>query len=203
MRDTFETTVERPLRLFFNQEKLERRDRSREAVAPAGHRTHDLFVDRPVDLPAAGTNLRRILVPTDFSAPSSRAMSYAHRLAEQLHGELLVLYVELPLHGDERNRTRHELQKRREELHLTAEERLHKQLSNTIGLTVGGRLIQTVIHEGYPHRGIVHEADARGADVIVMARHGHSDSRSLLMGPTAEYVLRHARCPVLLIDDPA
>jgi nucleotide-binding universal stress UspA family protein/predicted transcriptional regulator len=40
-----------------------------------------------------------------------------------------------------------------------------------------------------------------GGDLLVMATHGHGALLRLLMGSVAQYVLRHARCPVILYKD--
>jgi nucleotide-binding universal stress UspA family protein len=52
---------------------------------------------------------------------------------------------------------------------------------------------------GDPADVIVHFAQERGADLIVMGSHGHTGLRHLLLGSVAEKVLRHAPCPVLIV----
>jgi nucleotide-binding universal stress UspA family protein len=55
-----------------------------------------------------------------------------------------------------------------------------------------------VIAEGDPGSAIVDVAEREGCDLIVMATHGRSGIRRAVLGSVADYVLRHASCPVLL-----
>jgi nucleotide-binding universal stress UspA family protein len=41
-----------------------------------------------------------------------------------------------------------------------------------------------------------------GADMIVMATHGHTGLKHLMLGSTAEKVVRHSKCPVLTVKHP-
>jgi nucleotide-binding universal stress UspA family protein len=53
--------------------------------------------------------------------------------------------------------------------------------------------------EGDPADEIVERAQALGVSLILMTTHGRSGLGRLVFGSTAEKVLRHARCPVLLV----
>ncbi|CAN5436296.1 hypothetical protein BH09VER1_BH09VER1_52220 [soil metagenome] len=209
MNAKFETTLERPLRLRLNQELLEER-----REIPSTH-----YVEPPVPmseatireparevLPKAANwtrkgDFQRILVATDFSPSSSYAINRAQRLAEQVNGELLLLYVALPLASHGISVNAQEGRRRAKELRRHAEQMLAKQIEETLGPNLGGMAARTLIIEGYAHEDIVREAVANEVDMIVIARHGHSDSRSLPLGPTAEAVIRQAHCPVLLVGD--
>jgi nucleotide-binding universal stress UspA family protein len=59
--------------------------------------------------------------------------------------------------------------------------------------------IETRVLVGSPGPAIVETAKAVQADLIVMGTHGRSGLMRVLMGSVAEYVLRHALCPVLTI----
>ena len=50
---------------------------------------------------------------------------------------------------------------------------------------------------------IVGFAEKYGVDLIVMASHGRTGLRRLLMGSTAENVMRQAPCPVLIVKQPS
>lgn len=46
---------------------------------------------------------------------------------------------------------------------------------------------------------LVHVATARGADLLVVGHTGHATLRHFLLGSTADRVVEHARCPVLVV----
>ena len=52
---------------------------------------------------------------------------------------------------------------------------------------------------GKSHEAIDQYAKTHGIDLIVMATHGHTGLSHLLLGSTAELVVRTARCPVLTV----
>lgn len=147
-------------------------------------------------LPSAPTvGFDRILVPTDFSCFSSAAIAYARRLGAKLGSEVIVLHVCTPSpRGDSPNRS--------EERRLHALTEIESQLSSTDTLLPANiPAARPLVSEGIPHKTIVLEALARDADLIVTAKHGHSAETHLLLGKTAEFLVRNAHCPVLLIGD--
>jgi nucleotide-binding universal stress UspA family protein len=46
---------------------------------------------------------------------------------------------------------------------------------------------------------IVRAAGSLRADLIIIATHGYTGLKHVLMGSTAERVVRHAPCPVLVV----
>lgn len=60
------------------------------------------------------------------------------------------------------------------------------------------RLITAVIR-GKSHEAIADYAAAHGVDLVIMATHGHTGLSHLLLGSTAELVVRTAPCPVLTV----
>jgi nucleotide-binding universal stress UspA family protein len=59
--------------------------------------------------------------------------------------------------------------------------------------------VETQVLLGTPGAAIVTAARDSNADLIVMGTHGRTGISRLLLGSVAEYVLRHAQCPVLTI----
>ncbi len=53
--------------------------------------------------------------------------------------------------------------------------------------------------EGQPGEAIVAAADAESVDMIVVGTHGRNVVGRLLLGSVSEYVVRHARVPVLVV----
>jgi len=59
--------------------------------------------------------------------------------------------------------------------------------------------VETVVLEGVPSQAIIGYARDNGFGLIAMATHGHSGLRQVVMGGTAEYILKHGGLPVLLV----
>jgi len=59
--------------------------------------------------------------------------------------------------------------------------------------------VECVVQHGQPGPAIVAAAELLECDVIVMATHGRTGLHRVLLGSVAEYVLRHAPCPILLV----
>jgi nucleotide-binding universal stress UspA family protein len=59
--------------------------------------------------------------------------------------------------------------------------------------------VETVVLEGVPSEAIIAYARDNGIGLIAMATHGHSGLRQVVMGGTAEYIVKHGGRPVLLV----
>jgi nucleotide-binding universal stress UspA family protein len=162
-----------------------------------------------VETPAVTTfvpellHLRKILVPTDMSPPAEKAIRYASQLAEQFGGELCVVHViepvyPYPLDG----MTYYPVSlptdpnvARRPELEANLQERADK-------LAKEHRIkIKTEVRVGNAYDQIVQAARDLEADLVVIATHGYTGLKHFLLGSTAEKVVRHAPCPVLVVRE--
>ena len=65
-----------------------------------------------------------------------------------------------------------------------------------------GLKVEEVIGHGDAAAEIVRIADEQGADLIVISSHGRTGLGRIIFGSTAEAVVRHARCPVLVVKPP-
>jgi nucleotide-binding universal stress UspA family protein len=63
----------------------------------------------------------------------------------------------------------------------------------------GGTTVERIVREGDPPQEILASADRWRADLIILGTHGHGRLARLLLGSTAETVVRSARCPVLTV----
>jgi nucleotide-binding universal stress UspA family protein len=136
--------------------------------------------------------LRTILFATDFSERSEAAFPLACALARDQQARLIVLYVDPPaaFHGEVVDRASDDYYRR---LH----NELHRYQAPE-GVPVEHRL-----EEGKVVPGILRVAKEENCDLIVLATHGRSGIRRLLVGSVTEEVLRHAECPVLTLSEPA
>jgi len=61
---------------------------------------------------------------------------------------------------------------------------------------------ETLLVEGAPHRTVLEEAERLGVDLIVVGTHGRTGVEHLLLGSTAEKIIRHSPVPVLVVRHP-
>lgn len=143
------------------------------------------------------TAIKRLLVPTDFSAASSAAVRYAIDLATDLGATIHMLHVieEWELTARHLEALCVELPGLRERVIEEAADRLR-----TVAAGLGtAQPIVTEVREGRPAGIIVDVARASAIDLIVMGTHGRTGVSHALLGSVAERVLRTAPCPVLTV----
>ena len=64
---------------------------------------------------------------------------------------------------------------------------------------IAGRSADTILVESdHPHEAIIAAATSMSADLIVMASHGKSGAKALLLGSVTQKVLAHTHLPVLV-----
>jgi nucleotide-binding universal stress UspA family protein len=143
------------------------------------------------------TTVAKILVPTDFSACAEVGLNAAKALAKTFGSELVLLYsVDLHSYSTNPEFMLYDLPPLLEAAQNAGLEQLDG-LVNAIGqedLSVAGTLA-----DGHPGDQICREAEKLGTDLIVTSTHGRTGLPHVLLGSTAEYVVRHAPCPVLVI----
>jgi nucleotide-binding universal stress UspA family protein len=138
-----------------------------------------------------------ILITTDFSEVSRRAVEPAVVLAEKFGSRILVLYVvedRLPPFVDEYTGIS------LEEILKAHTERARKEMDRFVEQNLPGRPnVESLVVHGMPSSEIVRVAEDRRADLLVMATHGRGFVSHALFGSTTERVLRRAPCPVLTV----
>jgi nucleotide-binding universal stress UspA family protein len=125
-----------------------------------------------------------IIVGTDFSRGSERAISRGRMMAEQLDWRLVATHVVKSSHASPAERD-------------VATEAALEELKRSVQ---GNGLMPTrLVCVGSPHEELVRAAEAEGAHVIVVGAHqsGHAIEQ-LLLGSTAERVVRSGHCAVLV-----
>jgi nucleotide-binding universal stress UspA family protein len=143
-------------------------------------------------------HLKKILVPTDFSETSKKAVQYALRFAEQFGCEIALLYVvepATPMIGaplavepfteeDEFSMAEKDLAALAAESHTSA-----------------AHSVSSFVRVGHAPNEITKAAKDLDVDLIIIATHGYTSWKHLCIGSTAERVVRTAPCPVLVVRE--
>jgi universal stress protein A len=146
----------------------------------------------------ATLQLKKILVPIDFSAASTNAFKYALRLGQEFVTELTLLYVLAPVPS--RSFASIPGAPAFSESDLAGTE---KNLRALIASTRNGSVqrVRSTIRIGVPSHQIVEMAKDADIDLIVIATHGYTGWKHFCIGSTAERVVRAAPCPVLVVRE--
>jgi len=133
--------------------------------------------------------MKRLLVATDLSPRSDRALNRSLALSDALQARLTVLHVvdeELPASVADR-------------LKEAAERAIDHQLGAFPTLDRKNVLRKVVFGSGF--KDILEEADESEAELIIMGTHREDTLGDLFVGTTVERVIRHGDTPVLVVKD--
>ena len=158
--------------------------------------------DTPEKSRAAALQLRKILVPTDFSGCANFALPYAATIARATGATIVCLHVVepiVPAVGYSGLAEPMPIADISEQLEDSAEREL-PQLAGCDEFS--GLNIEEVIVHGDAAAEIVRVASEREVDLIVVSSHGRTGLGRIIFGSTAEAVVRHASCPVLVVKPP-
>jgi nucleotide-binding universal stress UspA family protein len=136
--------------------------------------------------------LRRLLVPMDFSARAERAIRYAVALAGQAGSAVSLVHVMAEVKQNDAA----VLTGGHSTLSADAGKQLHSVMDEVVDPDLRG---EVYLRCGAPFQHIIAVADSHEVDLLVLTTHGRTGLSHLLMGSTAERVIYHASCPVLII----
>ena len=142
--------------------------------------------------------IRKILVPTDFSAHADEAFRVAHGLAGMIGAEVILFHIAQPpavvseggqLLAEPGKGGAVNLWDRFQHLQLS-DPKVHVEH-------------EVIVADRPSAEGIVDMLEKQGCDLIVMGTHGGSWLKQRLFGSVTEAVVRQARCPVMVVKAPA
>lgn len=149
-----------------------------------------------IDSPQNSISLKKILVPIDFSEPSIKALQYSLALAQHFGSQIILVHVIQKMSPT--TRLIMDQSKIQNRLKLEADRSLNTFIKKHIQVKVN---LDKAIKIGVPFDEIVTAAKQYDVDAIVIATHGYSGLKHITMGSTAERVVRHAPCPVLVVRE--
>ncbi|MCX7421210.1 MAG: universal stress protein [Planctomycetia bacterium] len=143
--------------------------------------------------------IKKILCPVDFSELSLNAMAAAVEMAATFNSELHLLHA---FEGyDAISLSPETAMTPLPQWLVKLRQVCHEKLDQLPGLDEAARCntIIRAFREGAAIPEILAYADHHQIDLIVLATHGRTGIKHLLMGSVAENVVRSAKCPVLTI----
>ncbi|MGC1450877.1 MAG: universal stress protein [Candidatus Sulfotelmatobacter sp.] len=139
---------------------------------------------------------RHILVATDFSEASKRALLDASALAQDNNAQLSIVHVLQPdrQYGALENPPELDLER------IDAEQRIKSLVE---GFGPGQKIDTTLVKHGPVADQVAAAIEEKGIDLLVIGTRGRGGFQKLALGSVAEELLRIATCPVMTIGPKA
>ena len=144
---------------------------------------------------------QRILVPTDGSALSKKAVKAAIELARTLGSEIVALSVvhRYPTSHFEDGITDLHSEKARVEKQWTEQGQARADTARDAAIAAGLKAKSVTARSDLIAESILSAARKNKCDLIVMASHGRKGLKRLLLGSETQNVLTHSDIPVLVL----
>jgi nucleotide-binding universal stress UspA family protein len=144
------------------------------------------------------TMYKRILVPTDGTDITSKAVDQAIALARLTGAQLYAIGVKEPFPYSAIS----EMQPVPPQEFYDAQERIaaaHVKVATDAAAAAGVVCQGHTVEALHPWEAIIDHAKTQGCDLIVMASHGRRGVSALLLGSETQKVLTHSTLPVLVV----
>jgi nucleotide-binding universal stress UspA family protein len=142
---------------------------------------------------------KTILIATDGSSLSNRAIEHGVNLAKPLGAKVILLTVSETFHVFALDSDQ------LEETSASFKEHMQRQATRVltealdVARSVGIEASTLQLEDDAPYRAIIRTAENQHCDLIVMASHGRGGVSALLLGSETMKVLSHSRTPVLVV----
>jgi nucleotide-binding universal stress UspA family protein len=144
--------------------------------------------------------MNKILVPVDFSVPSSWGYSYAYDLAKFIGAELIVVHIYSP--ATDSVNTLSTLKKMQEDAPKRRQEMEDHLRAATQQPNPSDKVKVTYVVD-YGTNDIAYYAKMHHVDMIIMGTHGAGNALAQVWGRNTSAVINKAHCPVLVIPQGA
>jgi len=139
---------------------------------------------------------KKILVPTDASEYSRRALKAAVELAQTFQAEVLLLHVSYTPQAYWGYTISYGITVTQDQLDQNGELALEATL---IGIDCSQVVIKKKVESGHPVTVILDQIKEEAIDLVVMGSHGYGAITGSVLGSVSQRVLQRASCPVLII----
>jgi nucleotide-binding universal stress UspA family protein len=153
------------------------------------------IIDNPVSASPVSVALDKILFSTDFSESAEKAAAYAKALAQRFGSAVEVVHIFDPsVVICPEDATLGYTAQMKEELSAECVERVRDDFTSS------GIKSIAISHEGHsPAHDLIEIAKKDKVDLIVTGTASHTDLGRMILGSTAESLIRNAPCPVLTV----
>jgi APA family basic amino acid/polyamine antiporter len=151
--------------------------------------TKTVFADTKVRGPAIEIEYRTVVLHVTDARVADEMTATALRLASERRARVVAVYtLEVPA------------ARPLSQISPEDEARANMQLAEAeaLGHVYGVQVISRLVRTRNAGRALVEEAERRGSEIIVLGSPGRSVRSARLFGSTVDYVLRHARCKVMV-----
>lgn len=139
---------------------------------------------------------KRIMVPTDASEYSRRALITALELARKFQAKVVLLVVTYTPEAYWDYNPAYTIEITKEQIGETGE---HTLMATLEGIDVGDVPLKKKKIQGHPSTVILEEISNENIDLVVMGSHGYGPIAGTVLGSVSQRVLRKSTCPVLIV----
>jgi len=139
---------------------------------------------------------KRILVPTDASEFSRRALTTALEIARKFQAEVVLLFVTYVPEAYWGYNPAYTIEVSKETIAETGKQTLRDTL---VGVDFGDVPLKKKIIPGHPSSVILEEVSNENIDLVVMGSHGYGPIARAVLGSVSQRVLRKSTCSVLIV----
>jgi len=141
---------------------------------------------------------KHILLPTDGSKLSERAIRQSVRVAKALGARITALHVMPKFHAFSYQMQLLEATRGSYEAEAATRGRNYLEFARKVAQAAGVSCDSVQASGDQPYKEIIRTAQKKGCDVILMASHGRRGIEGFLLGSETQKVLTHSKVPVLV-----
>lgn len=139
---------------------------------------------------------KKILVPTDASEYSRRALKMALEMAQSVQAEVVLLHVSYTPQAYWGYTISYGITVTQEQLDQNGELALDATLT---GIDTKQVVITKKVESGHPVTMILEQIKKENIDLVIMGSHGYGAIAGSVLGSVSQRVLQRVSCPVLII----
>ncbi len=139
---------------------------------------------------------KRIMVPTDASEYSRRALMTALEIARKFQAEVVLLSVMYTPEAYWGYNPAYTIEISQEQIEETGD---HTLMATLEGIEVGDVSLKKKKIQGHPSTVILEQINNQTIDLVVMGSHGYGPIAGAVLGSVSQRVLRKSTCPVLIV----